>query len=141
MPKHIQDKKPTERKKKVLHHLVANGGSMKDAMVKAGYSKAYAKNPKKFRETATWKELLDENLPDWLLTETHQQLLGSEDENIQLRATDLGYKIKSKFDPEVTEHIIRNYKDLSDEELERIYHDKTNTRKETADDTGTGSSG
>lgn len=61
--------------KKVLDIMVANGGSFRRAMLKAGYSEAYAKNPKKFRKTATWQQLLEENLPDWLLTEKHLELL------------------------------------------------------------------
>lgn len=64
----------TPRQKKVLNEIVANRGSFKQAMIKAGYSPAYAKNPKQFRKTASWNDLLDENLPDWLLTEKHLEL-------------------------------------------------------------------
>lgn len=122
-------KKPTERQKKVLKNIVENRGSMRQAMIDAGYSVEYAKNPKQFRDTKTWQELLDEYLPDWLLLETHEELLGSEDESVKLRSVDLGYKIKARFEPEKMEHIHRNYEDLSDEELEELYHAKAKSKK------------
>ena len=110
---------PSERKKRVLNELVANRGTMKSAMIKAGYSPQYAKNPKQFRETATWQQLLDANLPDWLLAETHTELLDSKDKNVQLRAVDLGYKIKGKHTPEQIE-VIKKYEDLPYKELKKL---------------------
>lgn len=127
-------KDPTERQQKVLKNIVEKRGSLRQAMLDAGYSEAYATNPKQFKETASWQQLLDEFLPDWKLTEIHRKLLDSEDENIQVRSVDLGYKIKGKNVPEVTEHIIRNYEDLSDEELEEIYNAKSKRSKKTTDD-------
>jgi hypothetical protein len=73
--------KPTERQKKVLKSLMDNEcsvGSLKKILIKAGYSPNYAHNPQNFRKTATWQELLDENLPDWLLTEKHLGLLNAQ---------------------------------------------------------------
>lgn len=48
--------------------MAVNGGSMKSAMLEAGYSEEYASNPQKLIKTKTWEELLDEYLPDDLLT-------------------------------------------------------------------------
>jgi len=47
-------KQPNERQKKTLANLLANGGkSMKQAMIKAGYSKAYSKNSGKLTDSQT----------------------------------------------------------------------------------------
>lgn len=51
-----------------MEKLAVNGGSMKSAMLEAGYSEEYASNPQKLIKTKTWEELLDEYLPDELLT-------------------------------------------------------------------------
>lgn len=51
-----------------MEKLAVNGGSMKSAMLEAGYSEEYASNPQKLIKTKTWEELLDEYLPDDLLT-------------------------------------------------------------------------
>lgn len=61
-------KSPSIRQKKVIEKLAVNGGSMKSAMLEAGYSEEYASNPQKLIKTKTWEELLDEYLPDDLLT-------------------------------------------------------------------------
>lgn len=61
-------KSPSIRQKKVMEKLAVNGGSMKSAMLEAGYSEEYASNPQKLIKTKTWEELLDEYLPDDLLT-------------------------------------------------------------------------
>lgn len=108
---------PTSRQQKVFNEIVENRGSMKQAMIKAGYSPKYAKNPKQFRETASWQELLEENLPDWLLTEKHLELINDKDKSVALRAVQEAYKIKNRYEPEEV-HFVRKYKDLSDEELE-----------------------
>lgn len=125
---------PKPKPAKVLQNMFENGCSMKQAMIDAGYSEAYAHNPDKFRRTATFQELLKENLPDWLLTEKHLELLGDEDSAIRLRAIQEAYKIKDKYAPEKHEHTIRDYQDLSDEELAEIYDAKTNKNSKRTDD-------
>ena len=47
--------------------MVSNGGILEPAMIEAGYSEAYARSHK-IKNTKTWEELLDEYLPDDLLT-------------------------------------------------------------------------
>lgn len=111
--------------KKVVKALVENRGtSVSEAMRKAGYSKAYASNPQQLVATKSFQQLLDEYLPDELLTSTHRELIHDEDSNIRLRSVDLGYKIKAKFEPEQHELTVRNYRELPDEELERLYNAK-----------------
>lgn len=61
-------KSPSIRQKKVISAVVENGGNVSKAMREAGYSEAYSKNPQKIVQTKTWEELLDEYLPDDLLT-------------------------------------------------------------------------
>lgn len=120
----LKPEAPTIRQKKVVRDLIENGGSMKAAMIKAGYSPEYAKNPKKFRETASFQELLEENLPDWLLTETHLELLEDKDRNIRLRAMQEGYKIKAKYEPEAIK-VIQQYENMTYEELKKLYEQRT----------------
>lgn len=49
----------------------------KEIMKQAGYSAAIAKNPALIMESKTFKQLLEENLPEDLVTKRHQELLSS----------------------------------------------------------------
>jgi hypothetical protein len=51
----IETKATTRAKKAIRNILVGKGGEGK-ALIDAGYSKAYAKNPKKFRNSKAYKE-------------------------------------------------------------------------------------
>jgi len=93
-PKH----KPSIRQQKVLKKMLENTGSYKQALIESGYSPAYAKNADDFRKTATWNELLNENLPDWLLTEKHLELFNA-------KAIDHYVFPLSSTDEEITEMI------------------------------------
>ncbi len=66
-----------ERHKKVLANLTENGGSMRKAILDAGYSQEVADNPQKITESKTWNEIIEEALPDSELTEKHKELLNS----------------------------------------------------------------
>ena len=66
----------------VLDKMMENGGSKKGlavskAMLEVGFSPAYSKNPQKFTRTKTFKELMDEYLPDELIAEKHNELLNA----------------------------------------------------------------
>lgn len=61
-------KSPSIRQKLVAQKVVENRGNVSKAMKEAGYSDAYASNPQQFKASKTWEELLDEYLPDELLT-------------------------------------------------------------------------
>lgn len=61
-------KSPSIRQKLVAQKVVENRGNVSKAMKEAGYSDAYASNPQQFKASKTWEELLEEYLPDDLLT-------------------------------------------------------------------------
>jgi hypothetical protein len=63
------------KQKKVLEHLAENSGSMRKAILAAGYSQEVADNPQRITESKTWRELTEVFLPDSVLTENHRQLL------------------------------------------------------------------
>lgn len=115
-PTKIHKQPPTHRQKKVIDSLVGNGGSLTKAMVKAGYSPQYAKNPKKFRTTASFKQLIDVNLPDWLLAEKHQEAL-------EAQAVDSFVFPLAMEDEDIAE-LIKNW----GFKLTRISHGQTNNR-------------
>lgn len=111
-------RKPSERQKKTLINLVANGGkSVKQAMIKAGFSPAYAKNSDKLTGSQTWQELTEKELSDTLLIKVHRELLGHKDWRARDAGLDKGYKIRGKYAPEQIELTKRKYQDLSNAEL------------------------
>ncbi len=63
------------RAKMAMKKMVENGGNVSKALKAVGYSPAYAKNPQKFTNTKTAKELMDEYLPDELVAKIHKELL------------------------------------------------------------------
>lgn len=113
----------TIRQKKAMAFLVENGGkSVSKAMLRAGYSKQTAKNPSKLTNSVSWKELVDEYLPDKYLLTKHNKLLEDQDPKIVAKGVELGYKLKGCFAPEKkiieTPHI--NLQNLSDDELTQL---------------------
>jgi hypothetical protein len=64
----------TLKQKKAMKALVENGGSMRDAMRKAGYSEAMIKTPSKLTRSKNWTELLEEFLPNEYMMEKHKLL-------------------------------------------------------------------
>lgn len=68
----------TERQKKAAAVLAEKGGgSVGDAMRKAGYSKVSAATPKKLTQSKGWQELMDQYLPEKTLAQAHKKLLKS----------------------------------------------------------------
>jgi len=124
-PKSSPNIKQNIRQKKVAIDVVVNGSSMAVAMKKAGYSKAYSTHPEKLTRTRSWQELIEEYLPDSLLTKKHNELLnkkeqivvrnGKESEiivtdeidvNAVKAGVEMGYKLKGRFAPDKIEHTI-----------------------------------
>lgn len=117
------------RQKKVLKEMLANDGKLEPAVRKAGYSKNYARAGR-FQKTKTWKDLLEEYLPDDELQKKHKQLLnqktklrfkgveiGEVDEtDVQAKALDMAYKLKGKYAPEKFQNV-SPYEDMTLEEL------------------------
>lgn len=117
-----------EKQKLVAKEFLENRGdtnSIGAAMVKVGYSKAYAKNPKQLMVSKSWAQLMDEYLPESLIAEKHQALLNKKeqivlrtgketeivvtdeiDANAVAKGIDMAYKIRGTYAPEKLEHKI-----------------------------------
>ena len=66
----------SEKQKLAVQIYVENRGiSKSEAMRRAGYSEATAKNPKNLTDSKTWQELIDQYLPDDRLAQKHVELL------------------------------------------------------------------
>ncbi len=64
----------TSKQRKTMKILVENGGSVSDAMRKAGYSEAMIKTPSKLTKSKNWQELLEEALPNDFVMDQHKKL-------------------------------------------------------------------
>jgi hypothetical protein len=97
-------------KQKKVARLVEKVGSMKEAMLEAGYAPTTAKTPTKVTEAKGWLKLLNEKLPDdGLLTATQEALKADQYDMIgkphphhlvRLKAAEQGYKLKGRFAPD-----------------------------------------
>ena len=58
-----------------LKKIVENRGNVSKALREVGYSTNYSKNPDQFTKTKTFQALIDEYLPDELITKTHRELM------------------------------------------------------------------
>lgn len=119
------------KQKKVIKNLVENGGNLKKAIKDAGYADGYAEG-QQITGTKTWKELLDEFLPDEELQKKHKELLEARkaiifkgipmnltvpDYDIQAKALDMGYKLKGSYAPE-KHQTVNPFEGLDNEELD-----------------------
>lgn len=121
---------PTLLQKKASK-LVESGRTMGEVMVQAGYSPNTAIAPTKLTESKGWKELMEKRLPDNELLAVHKNALhatkifGSptepdrviEDIPTQLKAVELGYKIKGHL-KEVTPNQSFNFVKILNNERE-----------------------
>lgn len=64
---------PTIKQKRALMKIVENHGNVSQAMLAVGYDPSSAKNPKILTQSKGFQELLDQYLPDELLTNVHLQ--------------------------------------------------------------------
>jgi len=71
------DKNATIKQKRVFKEIVENHGSISQAMIKCGYSKATAKNPQNLTNSLGWKRLIEQYLPNDLLGQRHSEGLGA----------------------------------------------------------------
>jgi len=109
-----RDKKPTLKQKAVMVDLLENTGKpIGQAMIDAGYAPATAKNPLELTESEGWKALMDQYLPDIDVLQAHKDGLKATkiatshtepdkeiaDHPTRLKAVELAYKVKSKFQP------------------------------------------
>lgn len=73
-------KRPNVAKKHrvVLKNFEENGGNMSKAIADSGlYSDSMVKNPQKITESKTFQEILEEDMPDALLSTVHKSLLNA----------------------------------------------------------------
>ena len=112
-------KKPKLRIKKVFDKVVENGGKgIGGIMIEEGYSPNTAKTPQKITESKSWQQLLEDELPESLITGTHKEAflatktisartMGNADERTddfvdvpdwqtRIKAVELGYKLRSR---------------------------------------------
>jgi len=68
---------PTFKQKLTASLMVENGGNMGKAMIKAGYSKAMAKNPYKLTRSRGWVEATQGMLSDEKIAKIHAEMLDS----------------------------------------------------------------
>ena len=97
-------------KQKKASQLVESGRNIGEVMINAGYSPNTAKAPTKLTKSKGWIELMEKKLPDKELLSVNNHALhatkihGSltepdrevEDIPTQLKAVELGYKVKGK---------------------------------------------
>lgn len=65
------------RHRNVIKDMAVNGGSLKKALKKNGYSKSVQETPSKVTKTKTFKQLLDQYLPESKLLDLHDKQLNS----------------------------------------------------------------
>jgi len=115
---------PTEKQKRAFKEIVENGSNKKDAMIKAGYSKNTAIAPTKMTETKGWEKLMEEHIPDDLLSKVHNEGLEAvsnkkPDFGVRHKYLDTAYKLKGKYAPEKKEF-------MADKVEEELKDKKTN---------------
>lgn len=86
---------------------VKNGTSLAQAQKKHRYSESYHKvNPNQITEKKSWQVLLEEELPDEMLTKTHLEGLKQADirkapiQNSKYKYLELAYKLKGRLNTE-----------------------------------------
>lgn len=133
---------PTLKQRKAVKNTIENGGNIGKGMRDAGYSESTANNPKKITDSKSWEDLMQEYLPDKLLTKKHRELLTvprkiktylkgdlqTETEEVDStaisRGLDMAYKLKNKYAATKIKFEDEN-EDMSDIELEDLIKEKT----------------
>lgn len=100
---------------KKISEGIGNKETLQKLMEDLGYSKSYAKSPIHLKETDSWQALLNEQIPDELLTKVHRGLLINKNWRARDAGLDKGYKLKNKYGAIVIQHKLGN---LSDEDIE-----------------------
>ncbi len=94
-------RKPSIKQKRAIQALVTGqAGTIKDAMLQAGYTIASAaKNTDLITNSRLYKEIIEDygiTLPS--IAKRHSQLLSSNDENIAMKAVQTGYKVHGVYE-------------------------------------------
>ena len=89
-------RKATPRQKLVARELIANGGSMRDAMRKAGYAPGAVHNPQNLTKSESFQALLDSmGLTDEFLGKALYNDIKAKPKR-RVKELELAYKIKGK---------------------------------------------
>lgn len=95
--------KITTRQKRAFKKVYEENKPVAVAMREVGYTDATAKNPHVLTKSDGWLALLDKyGVSDNDLAEVHSKLLRSDNEQIQTKALDIGYKVKGKYETNST---------------------------------------
>ena|SRR3990167_297805 len=99
----------TAKQKAAFNKISENHGNVSKTMREVGYAEITAETPKNLTDSIGWKELIEEHLPDSLLTKVHEEGLkankihGTENDFIEVpdyptrhKYLETAYKIKNK---------------------------------------------
>lgn len=119
---------------KIFSENLRNGNakSMGEVLNEAGYSDSVSKKPKEVTNTKGWQELLEEYFPDRDIAVLHKEILNKKEYVVletgeslvqphrdAIRALDLLYKVKGKYNALVSEDE-NGFRRMSDEELDSL---------------------
>jgi len=113
--------KSLETHKVVLKKMSENvgnergGSKLAEAMKRAGYSESYIKSGH-IKNTKSWQNLLEAELPDDELLKVHKGLLQSKEWRARDAGLEKAYKLKKRYKEEIT--LRHEFEGLSDEDLE-----------------------
>lgn len=129
-------RKPNFRVKKTIENLIENHGNVSRAMVDAGYSKSYAKNPQDLVATQTFQDLMDELLPDKEIGKRLKEIMNAprlvrkfikgdlelettETDPSQIKAVDIALKVKGRY-PKESEVPSTSLVQLTNEQVQQL---------------------
>lgn len=101
--KETKTKGPTYLQRKAIQKLsdkIKNNEKvvMRNIMREAGYSEETAKKPGVLTKSKSWKQLLEEYLPDEFLLQEHKKItFQDKDKQAKMKAIHEAYKLKDKF--------------------------------------------
>lgn len=136
-------KEPTFLQKKLITLISENISkkgkkTMGQLLIEAGYSKSVSESPQRVTESKSWKDLLEEYLPDNDLMVAHKKLLnkqeyiaigkkgereviptGEIDPQAVGKGLDMAYKLKGRYAPEKIDvrSMLSEFDEVSDDEL------------------------
>ena len=122
-----------KRQAKMIVEFLENRGSLADAMRKAGYSESYIKSGT-LKKTKTWRELLEEFLPDDFILKKLKWLLNEKkDKRVVAKAIEIALKTKGRFIDKMELGRPGEFTELSDAELFQVLREFINAYKRYRD--------
>lgn len=87
----------TPLQQKTFEIVQRTGKPVKHAMLEAGYKKSTAHTPQKLTNSRSWRELLNDKLPNEWVFKRHKYLLEKKDGLSIARGLDMYYKMTGKY--------------------------------------------